>query len=216
MAKLNSGILGGISGTVGNVVGGRWRGIDYIRSKPAKVRNPNTEGQQKQRMRFRLVIGLLKRISLLVKVGFSNRSGKQTPMNAAMSVNLKQAVKGEYPDFEIDPEKLIFSTGELSSGVNPEMDASQPGIVTISWENNSEAGNASNQDGAIALLYNTDRNEVVYKMSGVVREDESMELSIPQNWEGSNIAGYLAFRSETGDETSQNRFISIETAAETP
>lgn len=216
MAKLNSGILGGISGTVGNVVGGRWNGIDYIRSKPAKVKNPNTEGQQKQRMRFRLVIGLLKRISPLVKVGFSKSSSKQTPMNAAMSVNLKQAVTGEFPDLEIDPEKLVFSTGDLSSGGNPGMDASQPGTVTITWENSSEAGNASGTDGAIALLYNTDLNEVVYRMSGVVREDESLELTIPQSWEGSNIAGYLAFRSETGDATSPSRFIAMETAAETP
>ena len=59
MAKIKKGILGGISGTVGNVVGGNWRGIDYIRSKPSSVRNPNTEAQRAQRMRFRLVMSFL-------------------------------------------------------------------------------------------------------------------------------------------------------------
>lgn len=70
MAKLSSGILGGISGTVGNVVGGRWRGINYIRSKPTSVKNPNTEAQRTQRMRFRLVITLLKKIRLFITIGF--------------------------------------------------------------------------------------------------------------------------------------------------
>jgi hypothetical protein len=31
MAKISQGILGGFSGTVGTVVGGHWRGIDYMR-----------------------------------------------------------------------------------------------------------------------------------------------------------------------------------------
>jgi hypothetical protein len=34
MAKLNNGILGGISGKVGNIVGSSWRNIDTIRSNP--------------------------------------------------------------------------------------------------------------------------------------------------------------------------------------
>ena len=33
MGTINKGILGGFSGKVGNVVGGTWKGIDYMRSK---------------------------------------------------------------------------------------------------------------------------------------------------------------------------------------
>src|SRR5690554_5177519 len=100
MAKLREGILGGLSGKVGTVVGGRWRDVDYIRSKPAIVRNPNTESQQKQRTRFSMLIKLLKRIRPFINEGFIENQGKQTPMNSAMSVNLKNAVQGEFPDFE--------------------------------------------------------------------------------------------------------------------
>ena len=216
MAKLRSGILGGISGTVGNVVGGRWRGIDYIRTKPASVKNPNTEAQRKQRMKFRLVMSLLKKIRPLINTGFRNAPANQTPMNRAMSLNLGQAITGEYPDLEINPENLVFSDGDLSSGINPVMDASETGKVTLTWLNSSESGNAADQDGAVALLYNIDRSEVVFKMNGASREDETLEITIPQSWEGNDIAGYLAFRSETDRSVSPNRFISIETAAETP
>jgi len=41
MGKINQGILGGFSGKVGNVIGGNWKGIDYMRVKPASVANPN-------------------------------------------------------------------------------------------------------------------------------------------------------------------------------
>ena len=33
MGKISQGILGGVSGTVGNVVGGSWKGISYLRVK---------------------------------------------------------------------------------------------------------------------------------------------------------------------------------------
>ena len=38
MATIKKGILGGVSGKVGNVVGGNWKGVDYLRSLPAEVR----------------------------------------------------------------------------------------------------------------------------------------------------------------------------------
>ena len=33
MGKIAQGILGGLSGKGGNVIGGSWKGIDYIRTK---------------------------------------------------------------------------------------------------------------------------------------------------------------------------------------
>ena len=45
MGKISQGILGGLSGKVGNVIGGNWKGIDYLRIKPSEVANPRTEGQ---------------------------------------------------------------------------------------------------------------------------------------------------------------------------
>jgi hypothetical protein len=45
MGTIKKGVLGGFSGKVGSVVGASWKGIDYIRSLPASVKNPRTEGQ---------------------------------------------------------------------------------------------------------------------------------------------------------------------------
>lgn len=213
MAKLKSGILGGISGTVGNVVGGRWRGIDYIRSKPASVKNPNTEAQQQQRMRFKLVIQLLRKISSLVKIGFQNGSNNQTAMNRGMSLNVKEAITGTYPDLEINWEKFIYSQGDLAPGNDASADLSVAGTATVTWQNSQGASNSSDTDGVIVLLCNTDRDDVFYSMFGATRVDGQVDVSIPQEWSGENIACYLSFRSETGKEVSDNQFLGIETAA---
>ena len=49
MGKISQGILGGFSGKVGNVIGGNWKGINYMRVKPSSVANSQTEGQMVQR-----------------------------------------------------------------------------------------------------------------------------------------------------------------------
>ncbi|MEX2344759.1 MAG: DUF6266 family protein [Balneolaceae bacterium] len=213
MAKLNSGILGGISGTVGNVVGGRWRGIDYIRSKPASVKNPNTEAQQEQRMRFRLTMSLLKKIRPYVSAGFQNGNRQQTAMNAAMSVNVREAIGGTFPNLEIDPSKLVVSVGDLAGSAQAELDVSVAETATVTWLNEAGTGNASDDDAVMALLYNKEKDDVIYKLHGASREDETLSITIPSSWSGDTVAGYITFRSETDRNVSNGIFLGEETAA---
>ena len=56
MGKINQGILGGVSGQVGNVIGGTWKGIDYLRIKPSSVANPRTEESVQKSVSLNLVI----------------------------------------------------------------------------------------------------------------------------------------------------------------
>lgn len=59
MAKIPSGILGRISGRVGNVVGASWKGIAYIRQYVIPA-NPNTAGQQAERALFATLVSMAK------------------------------------------------------------------------------------------------------------------------------------------------------------
>ncbi len=102
MGKINQGILEGFSGKVGNVIGGNWKGIDYMRVKPANVANPQTEGQVDQRTKFSTVLQFLQPLKDFVKVGYKNYAIKMTQFNSAMSYILKDAVTRTYPDYTID------------------------------------------------------------------------------------------------------------------
>ena len=43
MAKMKKGILGAISGKIGPVIGGIWKGIPYLRQVPKKKKQENKE-----------------------------------------------------------------------------------------------------------------------------------------------------------------------------
>lgn len=89
MGKISQRILGGFSGKVGNIIGGKWKGIDYMRVKPANVANPQTEGQVEQRTKFSTVLQFLQPISDFIKVGYKNYAIKMTQFNSAMSYIFK-------------------------------------------------------------------------------------------------------------------------------
>lgn len=59
MGKIGQGILGGLSGKVGNIIGASWKGINYIRIKPVSVANPRTVGQVNQRNKFSATLEFL-------------------------------------------------------------------------------------------------------------------------------------------------------------
>ena len=59
MGTFKQGIYGGYSGKVGNVVGGSWKGIDYMRILPTSVANPQTDAQLTQRQKFSVTMHYL-------------------------------------------------------------------------------------------------------------------------------------------------------------
>lgn len=118
MGKIAQGILGGLSGKVGNIVGGSWKGIDYIRIKPSSVANPRTEGQVNQRNKFTITLEYLQATSDFIKIGYKSFAVKKTEFNAAMSYVLNNAVGGIAPNFTIDYSLALLSRGSLSSVLN--------------------------------------------------------------------------------------------------
>lgn len=60
MATINQGVMGGFSGTVGTVVGGKWNGKDYMRARQTSHTDAKSMAQLDQRARFKTVIQFLK------------------------------------------------------------------------------------------------------------------------------------------------------------
>lgn len=213
MGKISQGILGGFSGKVGNVIGGNWKGIDYMRVKPASVANPQTAGQVDQRTRFSTVLGFLQPLRGFLKVGFRNYAIKMTEFNSAMSYNVQNAVIGDYPDFVIDFDAALISRGGLTAALNPTAGSDLAGSVQFNWVDNSVDGNARPTDRAMVLAYNPTRNEAVYVTDGSVRSAGAHTLTVPNQYSGDTVHAFIAFISEDGKEVSNSRYIgSVEVA----
>ncbi|MBO4778358.1 MAG: hypothetical protein J5588_07690 [Bacteroidales bacterium] len=197
MGRIKRGILGGFHGTVGTVVGASWKGIDYMRSKAESIKNPRTRGQVTQRNRFATTLQFLQPITSYIRIGFRPYAVKQTGFNAAMAYNIKNAIVGEYPNFELDYSKALVSRGTLTpvEGANANVTSSG---VTFFWRDNSGTGNALLTDMAMPLLFNKDKEEAVFSTAGGKRFEEETTLTVPADWTGSKVEAYLGFISADG------------------
>lgn len=207
MGKISQGILGGFSGKVGNVIGGNWKGIDYMRVRPASVANPQTSGQVDQRTRFSIALQFLQPLKGFIKVGFRNYAIKMTEFNSAMSYNVQNAIIGDYPDFIIDFEAALVSRGGLTAALNPSAVSNIAGSVQFNWDDNSIDGNAKPTDRAMVLVYNPSRNEAVFVTDGSLRSAGTHTITVPNMYSGDNVFAFISFISEDGKQVSNSRYI---------
>lgn len=213
MGKISQGILGGLSGKVGNIIGGNWKGIDYIRIKPSSVANPRTEGQVNQRNKFSATISFLQPNKGFLNVGYKAFAVKRTAFNAAMSYTLVNAIVGTAPNFNVDYSLALLSKGSLSTPLNPTKDLATAGQVTFGWDDNSTDGNANATDKAMVLAYNPSKKESIYLLDGAIRTATTQVLTLPASYTGDTIELFMAFVSENGSIVSNSVYLGSGTVA---
>lgn len=213
MGKISQGVLGGFSGKVGNVVGGTWKGIDYMRIKPANVTNPRTEGQVDQRSKFSTVLRFLQPMTDFLRVGFKLYANKMTQFNAAMSYNLNNSITGAYPNFMVDYANALVTRGNLSGAANGAASSPSAGDVQITWDDNSGSGSAQATDKALIVLLNTTRQEAVFTTAGPARSAGTETISVPSEYTGEDVEVFLGFISEDGSKVANSSYLGSVTVA---
>jgi hypothetical protein len=213
MGKIAQGVLGGFSGKVGNIVGGTWKGIDYMRIKPANVSNPKTQGQLDQRSKFSTVLKFLQPLTDFLKVGFKLYAIKMTQFNSAMSYNLNNAITGTYPNFTIDYTKALVSRGSLVGAAGAAAASSSAGVVEFTWSDNTGSGNAQGTDKALLVVYNATKGYAVYDTAGASRATQSQNLAVPSDFSGDTVQAFIGFVSEDGKEIANSVHIGSVTVA---
>ena len=195
MGIFKQGPFGPFLGKVGNLVGSTWRGINYLRIMPASVHNPNTPAQVTQRTKFGLVVQFLRPLLGFIKMGYKGYAVDMSAYNAAISYQIKHAVLGDYPDQEISFDAVMVSRGNLR-GV-PEATAAAAGssVVEVTFEDNSDLGDASADDKAIVVVYNPDKADVAWTLDAGTRSDALAEITLPASYVGDTVHVYLAFGS---------------------
>lgn len=203
MGRVKKGSFGGFSGKVGNVVGASWRDIDYIRSLPARVNDPKTKKQLKQRSRLSVVMNFLGTITPFLRIGFqSQATGRMTAFNAAMSYNMKFAVKGEGSEVTLDYPNVRVSRGTLSAASDIHTGVVE-GKVQFNW-GDGLSGNAKSSDIAMVLAYNPAKRGALYDLNACKRAEKKASLVLPSNWKGDPVETYLAFKTTEGTEVSDS------------
>ncbi|HKG07217.1 MAG TPA: DUF6266 family protein [Pedobacter sp.] len=193
MARYKNGINGPVSGKVGTVVAASWRGIDYLRSV-SDTRNVKwTEAQVLQRLKMAAVMAWLKPLLVVINIGFQAFREKKTPLNAAVSYHLKEALKGEPPEYEIDFKKAIFSIGVLLVSFVREVLGIGNALLHLKWENGVETAYSAPGDRATFIVYNKARERFVTFENEAVRADGEATLQLPEEFEGDTVHCYMFY-----------------------
>jgi len=194
MATIKKGILGGVSGKVGNVVGGSWKGVDYLRSLPAEVRQANSTLQISQRMKFKAVIDFLKPLNELIRIGFKPDSAKMTAFNAAMSYNYNNALTGDFESgFSIDYAKALVARGNLAGIAGAVIESANPGQLSLNWTDNSAETGAAATDILYVGVYNPDKGTAVVRINSAQRATGTVTIDLPADYSGDLVQCYAGF-----------------------
>lgn len=209
MARFSKGILGGFSGKVGTVVGGNWKGIDYMRSKGARRRNANpTDRQLAQQLRFGVGIRFLQSMGAFLALSFRDFAVQKTGNNAALSYTLKNAITGVFPNFAISFPDVLVSRGDLPNVLGPTASMGAASQLSYAWTDNTGVGIAKETDKAMLLAYCPELGQAIYTTGSAGRSALTDSLNLAQ-FAGRQVHTYIGFISED----QQNVATSIYTGA---
>lgn len=164
MAVIKSGILGGVSGSIGNVTGSSWKGISVLRTKPQSVANPNTPAQQAVRTPWSALTKLASSITgSIIQPVWNGIASKMSGYNLFLQKNAQNAFDalGAFV-----PNMLLVSPGTLiSTGITSTI-IDDLGSAPITWSTVLPSVQALATDKAYVAVFNTD-GKLVGISSGV-------------------------------------------------
>jgi len=201
MGKYNQGILGPFTGKVGSVVGSSWKGVNYIKSLPGP-NSSNSEGQQKQRSRFKAVVSFASSLlETLIRPVWNLSAGKMTGYNLFVKTNM--------PAFDESGElskhsQFRASVGSLSLPANMRIqdDAEVSSGIEITWKDESATGIGNAKDKLHLLVMSASRVHIIH--SDAVRSDQSAEITLPVDPGATHVYAFFGTREE--DEFSEDHY----------
>jgi hypothetical protein len=206
MGRIKKGILGGFSGKVGTVVGASWRGVDYMRSLPELSNKPATKAQLAQQNKMTLLRGFLLGLDDIIETCFQNIR-KHTPMNDALSYNLRNTIEGTYPEQSINFQQLLFSKGELMGTWVPKAVSTVSNSIDFSWENGNFTPMRSANDQVTVVVYDPIENQFCKLENAATREEKIVRLILPANFNGHAVHCYISFYSEGRKIAATNEYL---------
>ena len=205
MGTISKGILGGFSGKVGTVIGGSWKGIQYMRSRPGRRSFTPTDKQLAQQLKFALTMRFLQPMAGLLDISFRNFAVRMTGINNAFAYNIQNAVTGTYPAFTIDYSLALVSRGDLPNIPGPAVTPGAGSILTFSWTDNTGSGIAKATDQAILVAYCPSLQQAVYTTAGGLRSALTGDLNASP-FAGQTVETWIGFISENGQKVATSIF----------
>ncbi len=192
MAELKNGLLNGASGNLGNMITYQRNGKYFVRTRPARVKQPNTEKQLVARKRFALLQPVNALLKEVYRFGFATDSKARPAYSAAVSWNLKHAIKDAYPNPELDFSQLLLFQGDRLQADNIRLQ-SVNNQLGVQWDHSVQYERYS-QDRAVLILFSLEKKFLDFRLEAAKRSDAQLlyQGSLPEG----GVHVYLSFYSQ--------------------
>ncbi|TCC96644.1 DUF6266 family protein [Pedobacter hiemivivus] len=195
MAILKNGILGGVKGKIANVVSYALNGQEIIRAI-GENKKPLTNKQLNNKLQMKVIMEFLKSMDTLLETGFNPKAEGTTKNyhNLAIAYNKPHALKGFYPDVEVDYAKVVISAGNLPQPINPTVEFVAEGLK-FSWNVEGISWPYS-RDQVMLLAYAPESNTHEFKNTGARRIKGCDILQITPEMRNEPLEVYISFVSD--------------------
>lgn len=206
MAEFKDRFLENFTGTIGNMIFYQRGGKTFVRSKPAKHKDRQSEAQLAQREKFKLVHEFLAPYKKVLSKTFVDTTGSRTAYQNAFSYNLKNAVSGTYPDYKMDFRKVFLCRGEVALPTEITIKKQNTGFL-IEWDTSVNAEACEPDDTFVLIASHNFYSNIHYRFTGILRseghylwDNNLFEAhSMPDVW--------VAFRNADETAVSESRYL---------
>ena len=202
MAKQSYGILDGYRGTVGTVIGYRWRGKWCLRAKPRFVRNPRTEAQQAHRMLFRDMVRLAGRMLDATRWGLGRASMEEGMTECNLFVRLN---KDCFSAEGVDYERLAVSHGPVAPVGFTAAGVDGHGVLHVEWEKNPLGMRCKADDDVFVYAWCPSLEQGCLA-APAKRSRKRMDVALPDEFLGQEVHCY-GFTRDMDRQTSETAYI---------
>jgi hypothetical protein len=204
MAIIKHGIFGPVRGKLGNLVYYESNGQDIVRRIGANL-HPPSMAQLACRAGIAVMSNFLKKVLEFVNAGFGleAKAKKSNAYNLAMSCNKKNALKGAYPDIELDYPKVMLSEGSLLPAVSPSAVLSAEGLW-FNWATYTDMPWPERTDQVMLMAYFPVLGKAVFLLYGPARIAGTALLEISAPMLGAYMETYISFISADRSQVSNS------------
>jgi hypothetical protein len=181
MAIVQNPITGRTKKKFGTAIFSKQYGKNTMRAKPLEVKNPRTEGQVKQRTKFKTIVDLIRQVLPLINEVYAGSLKKMSPYNKVTGYNVKNAFVGEPP--VLDHTKVVLCHFEGSTISNVSLTAQADQVMDIIWDPNTTEPEELTKALSF-VLFNCSTGAGIVFRDVVPRSTGAASLTVPPSWVG--------------------------------
>ena len=196
MGKMSNGIVGEVTGRVGNVTTYLRNGENIVRIARTRHDGKATPGRLAQRQKIKVCNDFTRAFS---GTGFFNKTfpayGRgSTGYNRATAAIMNLAITGTYPGTRLDYKEVLISKGPLPAPVGATTSADEDGNIVFSWTDNSGNGTAKADDLVILVAYFLELRQAIFSIGSATRADGNalLKTQVLKGFTAETWVGFLS------------------------